>query len=96
MDAWTLPTLGPGLRDTFAGPCVENAIIFDMAVRDLIVVGAGPTGLSVAIAAKQRGLDYQILERGTLVNSIYRPLVGHRPALPAASEPARADDPPVR
>src|SRR5215467_199482 len=25
----------------------------------------------VAIAAKQRGLDYQVLEQGTLVNSIY-------------------------
>ena len=42
-----------------------------MAVRDLIIVGAGPSGLSAAIAAKQRGLDYQVLERGMLVNSIY-------------------------
>src|SRR5438034_839605 len=43
-----------------------------MPVRDLIIVGAGPSGLSAAIAAKQRGLDYQILEQGMLVNSIYR------------------------
>src|SRR5205809_4347224 len=43
-----------------------------MAVRDLIVVGAGPSGLSAAIAAKKRGLEYQVLEQGTLVNSIYR------------------------
>jgi thioredoxin reductase (NADPH) len=43
-----------------------------MPVRDLIIVGAGPSGLSAAIAAKQRGLDYQILEQGTLVNSIFR------------------------
>src|SRR5438874_10008182 len=42
-----------------------------MSVRDLIIVGAGPTGLSAAIAAKQRGLDYQVLEQGMLVNSIY-------------------------
>jgi thioredoxin reductase (NADPH) len=42
-----------------------------MAVRDLIIVGAGPSGLSAAIAAKQRGLDYQVLEQGALVNSIY-------------------------
>src|SRR6476660_5297667 len=42
-----------------------------MAVRDLIIVGAGPSGLSAAIAARQRGLDYQIVEQGTLVNSIY-------------------------
>jgi thioredoxin reductase (NADPH) len=43
-----------------------------MPVRDLIIVGAGPTGLSAAIAAKTRGLDYQLIEQGTLVNSIYR------------------------
>src|SRR5215212_2393255 len=43
-----------------------------MAVRDIIIIGAGPSGLSAAIAAKQRGLDYQVLEQGVLVNSIYR------------------------
>src|SRR5437588_5723581 len=43
-----------------------------MPVRDLIIVGAGPTGLSAAIAAKARELDYQVLEQGVLVNSIYR------------------------
>ena len=40
--------------------------------RDLLIVGAGPSGLSAAIAAKQRDLDYQVLEQGVLVNSIYR------------------------
>lgn len=43
-----------------------------MSIRDLLIVGAGPSGLSAAIAAKQRGLDYQVLEKGALVNSIYR------------------------
>src|SRR5437773_8629304 len=42
-----------------------------MAVRDLIIIGAGPSGLSAAIAAKQRGLDYQVIEQGVLVNSIF-------------------------
>jgi len=41
-----------------------------MSVRDLIVIGAGPSGLSAAIAAKRRDLDYQVLEQGVLVNSI--------------------------
>jgi thioredoxin reductase (NADPH) len=40
-------------------------------VRDLIIVGAGPSGLSAAIAAKQHGLDYQVVEQGVLVNSIF-------------------------
>jgi thioredoxin reductase (NADPH) len=43
-----------------------------MSVRDLIIIGAGPSGLSAAIAAKQSGLDYQVVEQGVLVNSIYR------------------------
>ena len=43
-----------------------------MSVRDVIIIGAGPSGLSAAIAAKQRDLDYLVLEQGVLVNSIYR------------------------
>jgi thioredoxin reductase (NADPH) len=47
-------------------------MILFMSVRDLLIIGAGPSGLSAAIAAKQRGLDYQVLEQGLLVNSIFR------------------------
>src|SRR3954463_2421779 len=43
-----------------------------MSVRDVLIIGAGPSGLSAAIAAKQRNLDYVVLEQGVLVNSIYR------------------------
>src|SRR3954466_7094874 len=43
-----------------------------MSIRDLIIVGAGPSGLSAAIAAKRRNLDYQVIEQGPLVNSIFR------------------------
>jgi thioredoxin reductase (NADPH) len=42
-----------------------------MPIRDVLIVGAGPSGLATAIAAKQRGLDYVIVEKGMLVNSIY-------------------------
>jgi thioredoxin reductase (NADPH) len=43
-----------------------------MSVRDLLIVGAGPSGLATAIAAGQSGLDYVVLEKGVLVNSIYQ------------------------
>jgi thioredoxin reductase (NADPH) len=43
-----------------------------MSVRDIIIIGAGPSGLAAAIAAKKHGLDYQVLEQGVLVNSIFR------------------------
>ncbi|RDI94805.1 YpdA family putative bacillithiol disulfide reductase [Meiothermus sp. QL-1] len=39
---------------------------------DLLIVGAGPVGLSAAIEAKRAGLEAVVLERGTLVNTIYR------------------------
>ena len=39
---------------------------------DMVVVGAGPAGLATAIAAARGGLDYEVVEKGTLVNSIYR------------------------
>jgi bacillithiol disulfide reductase len=42
-----------------------------MSVRDVIIVGAGPSGLATAIAAKRQGLDYLIVEKGVLVNSIF-------------------------
>jgi thioredoxin reductase (NADPH) len=43
-----------------------------MHIRDVTIVGAGPAGLAAAIAAKQVGLDYSIIEKGVLVNSIYK------------------------
>ena len=43
-----------------------------MPVRDVIIIGAGPSGLAAAITAKQHNLDYQVIEQGALVNSIFR------------------------
>jgi thioredoxin reductase (NADPH) len=40
-------------------------------VRDVLIVGAGPSGLATAIAAKQQNLDYAIVEQGVLVNSVF-------------------------
>src|SRR3954471_18088900 len=40
-------------------------------VRDVLIVGAGPSGLATAIAAKMASLDYAVVEKGALVNSIF-------------------------
>jgi len=37
---------------------------------DLIIIGAGPTGLATAIDAHRRGLKYIVLEKGCITNSI--------------------------
>jgi putative YpdA family bacillithiol system oxidoreductase len=37
----------------------------------VIIIGGGPIGLACALEAKKKGLDYLILEKGTLVNSLY-------------------------
>ncbi len=42
-----------------------------MTGKDLIIIGAGPIGLACGIEAKKAGLDYLILEKGCLVNSLY-------------------------
>jgi thioredoxin reductase (NADPH) len=44
------------------------------AVRllDLVIVGAGPSGLATAVAAHEAGLAYEVVEKGVLVNSIFR------------------------
>ncbi len=44
----------------------------EMQVRDITIVGAGPAGLAAGIAAKRVGLNYSIIEKGVLVNSIYK------------------------
>jgi len=43
---------------------------------DLMIIGAGPAGLSAAEAAAQAGLDYIVIEKGTIANTIRQYPVG--------------------
>lgn len=43
-----------------------------MEGRDVIIIGAGPIGLACGIEAQKAGLDYLIIDKGCLVNSIYQ------------------------
>lgn len=40
--------------------------------HDIIIIGGGPIGIACALEAQKAGLEYLILERGCLVNSLYR------------------------
>lgn len=40
-------------------------------VYDLIVVGAGPTGINIGVEAKKAGLNYLIIDKGMIVNTLY-------------------------
>jgi thioredoxin reductase (NADPH) len=40
------------------------------ATHDVVVIGAGPTGLACAIELSRAGYDYVVLEKGALVNSL--------------------------
>ena len=42
-----------------------------MTMYDVIIIGAGPIGLACGIEAKKAGLEYLIIEKGCLVNSLY-------------------------
>lgn len=38
---------------------------------NIIIIGGGPIGLACGLEAKKAGLDYLVLEKGSLVNSLY-------------------------
>jgi thioredoxin reductase (NADPH) len=43
---------------------------------DLLIIGAGPAGISAAYEAKKAGLDYVVIEKGLIGNTIYSYPVG--------------------
>lgn len=42
-----------------------------MKTYDLIIIGGGPTGVNIGISAAKANLNYLIVEKGVLVNSIF-------------------------
>ena len=71
---------------------------------DVIIIGAGPIGMACAISAKENGLNYVVIEKGTLVNSLFNyPLnmsffstsdrleIGNIPFISQQPKPTRAE-----
>src|SRR3954465_4011743 len=71
---------------------------------DLIIIGGGPIGLTCGLEAAKAGLNYLILEKGSLVNSLYnypvnmtffstseRLEIGKVPFISNNAKPARAE-----
>jgi thioredoxin reductase (NADPH) len=48
----------------------------DQEPLDLLIIGAGPAGLSAADAAAREGLDYLVIEKGTIADTIRQYPVG--------------------
>ncbi len=43
---------------------------------DLVIIGAGPAGISAAFEAKKAGLTYVVIEKGLIANTVYNYPVG--------------------
>lgn len=42
-----------------------------MEILDILIIGGGPIGLNCALEARKNNLSYLIIEKGTIVNSLY-------------------------
>ncbi|HBC02749.1 MAG: hypothetical protein CL528_08870 [Aequorivita sp.] len=43
----------------------------DKKTKDVLIIGAGPIGIACALECKKMSLDYVVVEKGALTNSIY-------------------------
>jgi thioredoxin reductase (NADPH) len=75
-----------------------------MEKYEVVIIGGGPIGLACAIECQNKGLDYVILEKGCLVNSLYnypttmtffstseRLEIGNVPFVSISAKPTRAE-----
>src|SRR5436190_9474270 len=65
----------PGLEKTLDKACKQSYEMNHQEL-DLLIIGAGPAGLSAADAAAREGLDYLVIEKGTIANTIRQYPVG--------------------
>ena len=51
--------------------CLHLYLLMSQTHYPIIIIGGGPIGLACGLEAQKAGLDYLILEKGSLVNSLY-------------------------
>jgi thioredoxin reductase (NADPH) len=62
---------------TRARACDDAFIMREGAGRlDLLIIGAGPAGLSAADAARREGLNYLVVEKGLIADTVYHYPIG--------------------
>src|SRR5437899_2855431 len=66
--------LGAKSKGGHTGPPLQNEM--SEAQLDLLIIGAGPAGLSAAEVAEREGLEYLVIEKGTIANTIRQYPVG--------------------
>ena len=54
---------------------IEGASVGER-MYDLIIIGSGPAGLTAALRARDHGLDYVLLERESIANTVYNYPIG--------------------
>jgi thioredoxin reductase (NADPH) len=74
VNAWAREKL-----PSYRGACwikLQITLRMNHQAFDLLIIGAGPAGLSAADAAAREGLDYLVIEKGTIANTIRQYPVG--------------------
>src|SRR6266700_853621 len=69
------PGVNAWLEKTLDKACKQSCEMNDKEF-DLLIIGAGPAGLSAADVAAHEGLDYLVIERGTIADTIRQYPVG--------------------
>ena len=69
-------------------PFVLSSFPPESPLYDIIIIGAGPAGLSAAYAARNAGLNYLVIERGCIVHTIYQFPTGLTDAVGRFQKPA--------
>ncbi|NOT48482.1 MAG: NAD(P)-binding domain-containing protein [Acidobacteria bacterium] len=53
-----------------------STVHYPLSIYDLLIIGAGPAGIAAAYESKKAGLEYVVIEKGLIGNTVYNYPVG--------------------